>query len=114
MSRALVVAVVVIVADQLTKTTEFINPDFAFGAPAPWVWLTVTIMLIPLPFVLALWPPVAAGLLVGGAMSNIFDRVVHGGGIDPILAGPIAFNLADVAIVAGLVLWFLQREGVSV
>lgn len=47
-----------------------------------------------------LWP--AVGLMVGGALSNLADRVGQGGVTD-FLDLPLwpAFNVADVAIVAG-------------
>ena len=56
----------------------------------------------------------AAGLLVGGALGNLADRVREEAVIDYIEIGPWpTFNLADVAIVAGvavLVLVSFRRE----
>ena len=56
----------------------------------------------------------AAGLLVGGALSNLADRVREEAVIDYVDIGPWpTFNLADVAIVAGvtvLVLVSFRRE----
>jgi signal peptidase II len=51
-----------------------------------------------------LWLPV--GLVVGGALGNLADRVRIGSAID-FLDPPLwpAFNLADIAIVAGVVLF---------
>jgi signal peptidase II len=51
---------------------------------------------------------VSLGLVVGGAASNVIDRVVHGAVADFFLlhAGSLewyVFNLADVWIVAGVV-----------
>ena len=50
-------------------------------------------------------PPFAAGLIVGGAFANVADRLTAGSVIDfiSIGRGPI-FNLADVFLVAGIVL----------
>lgn len=48
-----------------------------------------------------------AGLLVGGALGNVADRVLYGAVADflnmslPGLANPWSFNLADVAVFAG-------------
>jgi len=60
-----------------------------------------------------LWLPV--GLVVGGALGNLADRVRIGAAID-FLDPPLwpAFNLADVAIVAGVglfVMMLLEPEG---
>ena len=49
----------------------------------------------------------AAGLLIGGAIGNVVDRIVYGAVADflnmsvPGLDNPCSFNLADVAIFAG-------------
>jgi signal peptidase II len=58
---------------------------FALNAARPWLWLP-------------------AGLLLGGALGNLTDRVREGAVIDFVdpIAWP-AFNLADVCIVAGVV-----------
>jgi len=47
--------------------------------------------------------PVAIGAALGGASSNLFDRLWRGGVVDFIDLGfwPV-FNVADVAIVAGV------------
>ncbi|MDR9484335.1 MAG: signal peptidase II [Sediminimonas sp.] len=50
---------------------------------------------------------IAAGLLVGGAMGNVVDRILYGAVADFLnmsccgIANPYAFNLADAAIFAG-------------
>ena len=50
---------------------------------------------------------IAAGLLIGGALGNVVDRVVYGAVADFLnmsccgIENPYAFNLADVAIFAG-------------
>ena len=54
----------------------------------------------------AMW--LAAGLLVGGALSNLADRVREEAVVDFIDVGPWpTFNLADVAIVSGVVVLIL-------
>ncbi len=51
------------------------------------------------------WLAAGLGLSVGGAASNVADRVRRGGVIDFIAVGRWpTFNLADVALVAGVVL----------
>jgi signal peptidase II len=57
---------------------------------------------------------IAAGLLVGGALGNVVDRLVYGAVADFLnmsccgIDNPYAFNVADIAIfagAAGLILW---------
>jgi signal peptidase II len=57
---------------------------FAVNAASPWLWLP-------------------AGLMLGGALGNLLDRVREGAVIDFVdpMAWP-AFNLADACIVAGV------------
>ncbi len=54
------------------------------------------------------WPvQVAGGLLVGGALGNVIDRITWGAVADFLnmsccgIANPYAFNVADIAIFAG-------------
>ncbi len=57
---------------------------------------------------------IAAGLLIGGALGNVVDRLLYGAVADFLnmsccgIDNPYAFNVADIAIFAGafgLVLW---------
>ena len=72
-------------------------------AIAGWVWLWVR-REPQTPLV-----QVAAGLLIGGALGNVIDRVIYGAVADFLnmsccgLANPYAFNVADVAIFAGAI-----------
>jgi signal peptidase II len=53
------------------------------------------------------WPMVAGGMLVGGALGNVVDRIAYGYVADFItmaccgFENPYSFNVADVAIFAG-------------
>lgn len=53
------------------------------------------------------WHRIAAGLLVGGALGNVVDRLVYGAVADFLnmsccgISNPYAFNLADIAVFAG-------------
>lgn len=54
--------------------------------------------------------PALLFIIIGGA-SNIIDRVRYGGVIDYIFIIPFApFNLADVMILAGIVIFFLSSR----
>lgn len=57
---------------------------------------------------------ISAGILIGGALGNVIDRVVYGAVADFLnmsccgFDNPYAFNVADIAIfvgAAGLILW---------
>lgn len=63
---------------------------------------------------------IAAGLLVGGAIGNVVDRVIYGAVADFLnmsccgIDNPYAFNVADIAIFAGGIgLAFLSEDGGS-
>lgn len=70
----------------------------------------------------ALWLHSALGLVIGGAVGNLLDRVLRGHVVDfidanlwPLATWPV-FNLADAAIVAGVVVLLVdsvraEREG---
>ncbi|TCP61571.1 signal peptidase II [Rhodovulum bhavnagarense] len=53
------------------------------------------------------WARLSAGLLIGGAIGNVVDRVVYGAVADFLnmsccgIDNPYAFNVADIAIFAG-------------
>ena len=70
-------------------------------AISAWVWLWVRREKA------GLWSEVAAGLLIGGAMGNVIDRIAYGAVADFInmsccgIDNPFAFNVADVAVFAG-------------
>jgi signal peptidase II len=55
------------------------------------------------------WAYISAGLLVGGALGNVVDRVLHGAVADFLnmsccgIANPYAFNVADISIFAGAI-----------
>jgi signal peptidase II len=134
------IVAVVVALDQLTKTYaesvlergEFVplfgegvgwqliyNPGGAFGLPLPsWVFLVVTVLVVvlvarALPRTSLLTAAIAYGLLLGGAIGNVIDRLVRtgdpgfGGGyvVDFVAWGSFPrFNVADSAITVGFVL----------
>jgi signal peptidase II len=134
------VAVAVIVVDQLTKHAiensvvpgeeqrllpgiELVNTrnhGVAFGF-LPGKHLGVTVLIAVALVVLLvyfarharqplIWLP--TGLLLGGALGNILDRVRHGDVTDfvKLPLGWPPFNLADAAITVGIVVLFLVAE----
>lgn len=97
------------------------NPGAAFGIPAPpWVFLIVTIIVVgivarALPASDTLLQATAYGLLLSGAIGNLFDRVLRaqdgpmtGEVVDFVAWGTFPrFNLADSWITIGFVLLVL-------
>ncbi|GFE49131.1 lipoprotein signal peptidase [Roseobacter cerasinus] len=59
---------------------------------------------------LGLWPQVGAGLLIGGALANVLDRLLYGYVLDFLnmsccgIDNPFVFNIADVFIFGGAIL----------
>lgn len=55
------------------------------------------------------WAYISAGLLVGGALGNVVDRILHGAVADFLnmsccgINNPYAFNVADISIFAGAI-----------
>lgn len=55
------------------------------------------------------WTHISAGLLVGGALGNVVDRLLYGAVADFLnmsccgISNPYAFNVADIAIFAGAI-----------
>lgn len=55
------------------------------------------------------WQEIAAGVLVGGALGNVIDRVLYGAVADFLnmsccgIDNPYAFNVADIAVFAGAI-----------
>jgi signal peptidase II len=65
------------------------------------------------------WAFVSAGLLVGGALGNVVDRILHGAVADFLnmsccgINNPYAFNIADISIFVGAVglVLFTDNDG---
>jgi len=83
-----------------------------------WVTLIICILLVCYSIFLKEKSPffrIGIGLFIGGAISNIFDRVLYGFVIDFISIGignlrwP-TFNLADVGIVIGAILIIFRKN----
>ncbi|MBJ7518550.1 MAG: signal peptidase II [Solirubrobacteraceae bacterium] len=137
--RALITAAVVLAADQLTKqlaidavargTREdfflFLdlvnvrNTGVAFGALQNGGIIVGVVVALALVALLAFfgrnatrplaWLPV--GLLLGGALGNVIDRIRIGAVIDYLkLPNWPAFNLADVSITVGVILLVIVIE----
>ena len=91
------------------------NPGVAFGlgnqlpgAAVISVTALVTVMVAVSALRGSFGPPVAAGLVVGGAVANLGDRLVGGSVVDFLDLGwwP-SFNVADIGITSGVALVML-------
>ena len=83
---------------------------FSLGADQPFLVVASVTGLVVIVLTLAAWHghvggPVIAGLLVGGGVANLADRLVDGTVVDLFDLGwfPV-FNLADVSITIGVAL----------
>ena len=95
--------------------------NFGIASEANLRWLLIGVA-VGVSLALALWVVlrrkrrvvVAAGLLIGGALGNAFDRVIYGAVADFLnmsccgIQNPYAFNVADVAIFLGAVVIALR------
>jgi signal peptidase II len=102
-----------------TRNTGVAFGAFAGGGAIVGVLIAVSLGLLLVYFVLNrgrpwLWLPV--GLLLGGAIGNLVDRIRIGSVVDWIdpAAWP-AFNVADACITIGVLglLWLAERDGRS-
>ena len=94
------------------------NHDFSLGIAHATVPVTVVIMAIGIVavggylFHVSLRgqiPAWATGLLIGGALSNLADRLATGSVRDFLATPWIVLNLADLAVVIGLAGWLIHR-----
>jgi signal peptidase II len=88
---------------------------FSLGQGAPWLFAAVTVVVAGLIVAVAfrsrsLLSAVALGLVLGGALGNLTDRIVRGSGLRGRVVDFIdfhvwpIFNLADASIVIGALL----------
>ena len=142
---ALALVVVVVAADRITKHTvrrdigdtqsrtvisgvlrlvHYRNTgvafDFLSGGGAAVLVITLLVLIgligwfVTHPTRRGLW--VATGLLVGGAVGNLLDRVIDGSVTDFIkFPHWPAFNIADIAITLGVIslVWVIEGPGAS-
>ncbi len=88
-------------------------------------WILIIIALV-ISMVVVFWArnakgwkaPIAAGLVVGGALGNVFDRIIYGAVADFLnmsccgFWNPFSFNVADATIFIGLfgLIFFLEDK----
>ncbi|HSG37884.1 MAG TPA: signal peptidase II [Paracoccaceae bacterium] len=93
-----------------------VNFGLLSGADMRWVLIAVALVITAAVLIWVRreggnrWMQIGAGLLVGGALGNVIDRIIYGAVADFLnmsccgIDNPYAFNLADAAIFLGAVL----------
>ncbi len=95
-----------------------INFGLGSGADARWILIALALGICGWAFVWARRDPrpgvaISTGLLIGGALGNVIDRVLHGAVADFLnmsccgIVNPYTFNVADIGVflgAAGLIL----------
>lgn len=113
----------ILIIDQLTKLVflkylsylTLINQGIIFGleTKAP-IWIIVLILALILIWAIKtkLQYQLGLGLIFGAGLSNLLDRLLRGGVVDFNLK-MTAFNLADLAVVVGVLMvvyWLFRRD----
>tara|TARA_R110002072_G_scaffold213690_2_gene370922 strand:+ start:434 stop:901 length:468 start_codon:yes stop_codon:yes gene_type:complete len=90
-----------------------VNFGLFAGADMRWVLIGIAVVISALVIYwirkekVGKWAYVSAGLLLGGALGNVIDRIIYGAVADFLnmsccgLENPYAFNVADISIFAG-------------
>lgn len=88
--------------------------NFGLFSTTPWVLIAIALAIVVAVLVwvwreveIGKWGYISAGLLVGGALGNVIDRIIYGAVADFLnmsccgIDNPFAFNVADISIFAG-------------
>lgn len=112
MKKWWLVSLGVVLLDQLSKILVFrhfsyfitFNQGIAFGVLSSDWWLIINLLILGVIFLFGKKKR-GSSLMIGGGLSNIFDRITRGGVIDfiDIKVWPV-FNLADIFICLGVIL----------
>lgn len=84
-----------------------------FSGASRWIWIAVALVIVAAVLwwvqkeLHGKWQRISAGLLVGGALGNVIDRLVYGAVADFLnmsccgFNNPMSFNVADICVFAG-------------
>lgn len=116
---------VVFIFDQLVKRWVSVgvstNEGIAFSLPFPRT-LLIALSLLIVAVAIGWWvknrekttrDALALGLFIGGAFGNLADRIARGAVVDYLNIWNGSFNLADAAIVAGILLLIFRHSSKS-
>lgn len=89
----------------------------SFGHHRSDAWVELSVGLLAFAFLLARLPSrllaLASGLFAGGLLGNLVDALAHARVVaNPFAVGGVAFNLADVLVVAGI--WLMVAAAMRV
>ena len=94
---------------------EGINFGLFSGVQSRWVLIAIALMICGAVYIWLMrekpgrWGAISGGLLIGGALGNVIDRVIYGAVADFLnmsccgISNPFSFNVADVAVFAGAI-----------
>ena len=113
----LVTALVLAAADLVVQAAVAADPSFDHHRSYAWVEVSVGLVVFAL---LLARPPsrllaTGAGVFAGGLLGNLVSAAMHGRAVaNPFVVGEVAFNLADVFVVAGIVLTIVATMRLAV
>jgi len=102
-----------------------VNFGLFSGAEARWVLIAIALALVVVIYVWLVrekpgrWGAISGGILIGGALGNVLDRLIYGAVADFLnmsccgISNPYSFNVADVAVfvgAAGLILFTGEKK----
>jgi len=94
---------------------EGINFGLFSGVQSRWVLIAIALVICVAVYIWLVrekpgrWGAISGGLLIGGALGNVIDRVIYGAVADFLnmsccgISNPFSFNVADVAVFAGAI-----------
>ncbi|MDG1430970.1 MAG: signal peptidase II [Paracoccaceae bacterium] len=102
-----------------------VNFGLFSGAEARWVLIAIALALVVAIYIWLMrekpgrWGAISGGILIGGALGNVLDRLIYGAVADFLnmsccgFSNPYSFNIADIAVfvgAAGLILFTGEKK----
>ncbi len=102
-----------------------VNFGLFSGAEARWVLIAFALVLVVAIYIWLVrekpgrWGAISGGILIGGALGNVVDRLIYGAVADFLnmsccgFSNPYSFNIADIAVfvgAAGLILFTGEKK----
>lgn len=122
----IVLLVFIFLSDQITKYLFFaprnssLNTGISFGWGQHFNPVSTNVLIIlftvgTILFLFYFWwrrkiSDLVFGLIAGGGISNLMDRIILGGVRDFLFLGPWRNNWADYAICLGMIIWLWQTS----